>query len=283
MSDHRHDPQAVRLSDGEVTCTLMPELGGALLSLEIGNMHILRPSAVRPADILHTASFPLLPFANRIDNGHFRFGDRLISLPADSEAQPHALHGHGWKRPWQLIASDHTRATMEFVHAAGAWPWQYRATQRMQLLADGLAISLAVANQSDQPMPCGFGIHPYFDLRPDSYLLANAPERLCPDERGIPGILRAGLVGRHLISALPPSDDLLLDDTGQLRVGTSTWEARLTASETAGWQFYIPPDRDYFCLEPVSHRPDSFSLAGPVDVIEPGDSREWQCAIRRTR
>ena len=153
----------------------------------------------------------------------------------------------------------------------------------LELLGDGLELVLTVANLSDRSMPCGFGFHPYFAMSRDSYLAVHAPSRLCPDKRGIPAVESTGLIGKHQLADLQISDDLLLDETGQVLVGTNDWELTLTAIEAVGWQFYLPADRAYFCLEPVSHRPDSFNLPEPIETIEPGSFRDWHFTVRRTR
>lgn len=273
----------IELRNSDVECIIAPELGGALLSLMIGGTQVLRPLPDTPTDALMTACFPLVPFANRIANGRFSFASREIALPADEAALPHAHHGHGWRKQWTVSALSAVEAEMTYLHYADEWPWTYRATQRLTLLPDGLAIHLEVENQSNQPMPCGFGMHPYFALEQASYVEINAPSRLLPDVRGIPCISASGIAGRHAISTLPDSDDLLLDTSGHVRVGTTDWEMELSAERSIGWQFYVPPDRTFFCLEPVSHRPDSFNLVETVNTIAPQEVQNWPFAIRRTR
>lgn len=283
MTGDRQSAPAIELGNGQVSCRVQPELGGALLSLEIAGASILRTSPGQPADILQSACFPLIPFANRIAQGRFEFGGRQIALPADPATPPHAHHGHGWRRPWQIVSRGDDHAELAYGHEGGAWPWTYRARQHLQLLGDGIALSLELENTGDRPIPCGFGFHPYFDLAPDSYLSASAPSRLCPDQRGIPCHVSRGLVGQHRLADLPPSDDFLLEERDRVLIGTGAWEVALCAGEAAGWQFYLPEDRQYFCLEPVSHRPDSFNLPGPIETVQPGSCRSWHFTIRRTR
>lgn len=268
---------------GAVECRVAPALGGALLSLNIDGIDVLRRSSAAPASILETACFPLIPFANRIAEGRFRCGETDINLPADAVAPPHALHGHGWRQPWSIASQSASEAHLTYHHSADQWPWNYQASQRLTLLPDGLAIKLEVANSSDQPMPCGFGLHPYFVLETESYIEVEAPQRLLPDQRGIACIPAPGLNGRHLLSTLQASDDLLLDTSGSIRIGTAEWEIELTASEAIGWQFYLPTSSDFFCIEPVSHRADSFNQGLELDMIAPKASRCWHFAIMRLR
>jgi aldose 1-epimerase len=258
-------------------------MGGALLSLEIGGAQVLRRCSATPAGVLETACFPLIPFANRIAEGRFRYAGCDISLPADAATPPHAHHGHGWRRPWTLAELTPSTAMLTYLHHANQWPWTYRASQRLVLLPDGLVIELEVANLASTAMPCGFGLHPYFALETGSYIAIVAPDRLLPDQRGIACLPAPGLTGQHELSTLPASDDLLLALSGQATVGTADWEISLCAEHAIGWHFYLPPSRAYFCLEPVSHRPDSFNQIEVHDSIAAGASRHWRFELNRTR
>jgi aldose 1-epimerase len=268
---------------GEATCRVAPALGGALLALNIGGVDVLRRSSAAPVSVLDTACFPLVPFANRIAEGRFRYAGTQIDLPADEATPSHAHHGHGWRRPWAVASQEGSAAKLTYHHPADRWPWSYQVTQHLTLLSDGLAIELEVTNLADQPMPCGFGLHPYFALETESYIEVAAPQRLLPDQRGIPCIPAPGLSGRHSLSDLPASDDLLLDTSGRIRIGAAAWEIELTALKAIGWQFYLPPSSHFFCLEPVSHRPDSFNQGQELDTIAAKASQCWRFTLARLR
>ena len=57
------------------------------------------------------ASFPLLPWCNRIRDGRAQFGGRDIAIAPGHPASPsgkHPLHGIGWLRPWQVAQASPT-------------------------------------------------------------------------------------------------------------------------------------------------------------------------------
>lgn len=279
----QNDGQIVELRKGATICRLAPHLGGAILSLSLAGAEILRQTPAGSTEILDTACFPLVPFANRIAGGRFSFDGRQVTLPADAATPPHAHHGHGWRRPWQVTDLSAASATIEYTHQADSWPWSYRARQRLSVIDAGLEIELEVTNLSDRMMPCGFGLHPYFQARASSYIVIDAPECLRPDDRGIPSIAGAGLVGHQSLSALGDWDALLLDESGRLLIGTKDWEIEMIANQSVGWQFYLPPERPYFCVEPVSHIPNILDRFEGQDVLQPGCSRRWTALIQRTQ
>ena len=62
--------------------------------------------------------------------------------------------------PWRIGAA--TEVVLEHRHAAGEWPWAYRATQRFSLTPAALNVEMVVTNESGTTMPAGLGWHPYF-------------------------------------------------------------------------------------------------------------------------
>jgi aldose 1-epimerase len=89
----------IRLAAGGWSATIRPELGGAVLGLDWRGHPVLRPTPDGSNDILETACFPLVPYANRIAGGRFAFGGHRVALPVPERFAPHALHGDGWLRP----------------------------------------------------------------------------------------------------------------------------------------------------------------------------------------
>lgn len=115
------DPALVVLRDGVRRVVVAPELGGSLAAFydatPHGPVHWLRPTgrdALDAADPLLLASFPLLPYCNRIRDGRFRFDGRDWQLPMGEGALRHALHGHAWLLPWQVAARGEASVELRF-------------------------------------------------------------------------------------------------------------------------------------------------------------------------
>ena len=64
----------IALAAGDWRATLKPERGGAMLTLDWRGRPVFRPTPEDATDILETACFPLVPYANRIADGRFHFG-----------------------------------------------------------------------------------------------------------------------------------------------------------------------------------------------------------------
>src|SRR5690348_15278151 len=105
----------VVLAAGELRLVLAPAAGGSIAAFtrewqEGGRrreLHWMRPataSGLAAHNPLDMASFPLVPFCNRIRDGRASFEGREIRFPPNHPGMdaPHPLHGIGWLLPWQV-------------------------------------------------------------------------------------------------------------------------------------------------------------------------------------
>lgn len=183
------------LQNGAARLELSPEIGGAVRRFTLEGRDILRPVPERATDVLDLASFPLVPFCNRIPNGRFDFEGREVTLPPNLGDHPHALHGQGWQRPWTVERLEGGEAVLAYDHPPGDWPWAYRAEQHFVLNPSGLWMGLSVTNRGDQAMPAGLGFHPYFPRRPGERLQAAVDGVWMIDETVLPTVHHAGAWG----------------------------------------------------------------------------------------
>ncbi|MDB5964312.1 MAG: hypothetical protein JWQ72_812, partial [Polaromonas sp.] len=166
----------IGLSAGELRVELTPDVGGAVASFTRHwqapdgtgpqHLHWLRPASdagLASRNPLAMASFPLLPFCNRMRDGRASFEGREIRFPPNhpEEDSPHPLHGIGWQRPWRVLSATAADAVLALeVAATPAWPWRFSARQRYLLDDHGLAVELLLTNEDTAAMPAGIGHHP---------------------------------------------------------------------------------------------------------------------------
>ncbi|MDQ6881135.1 MAG: aldose 1-epimerase, partial [Pseudomonadota bacterium] len=180
----RNDAALLTLSAGDLRVTLAADVGGSIASFSREwrhegrqrSLHWLRPAtpeALDRIDPLGMASFPLLPFCNRIRDGRASFEGREIRFPPNhpSSPSPHPLHGIGWQRPWRVESSTVAEAVLGLqVAASAAWPWCFSAQQRVSLHETSLTVHMSLTNEDSVAMPAGIGHHPYFTHTPGTRL-----------------------------------------------------------------------------------------------------------------
>ena len=272
----------IRLEAEAWSAAVSPALGGAILDLNHADRPIFRPKPPDSVAILETACFPLVPYANRIAGGRFRFSGEDVALPVLPEFAPHALHGDGWLRAWSVDRLDQTTVSMTLRGGDDHWPWAWSATQTIRLSGSGLRVELSMTNEADRPAPAGLGLHPYFHRQPDTCLtlaadhvwLTGADE--IPDQLAASSSLMDWSGGAALASA-PPVDHAYAMRHSQAVLEDGSGRIVLSASDNCRWtQVYATPGGDFVCVEPVTHRPNAANA--PPDensglaILSPGES-----------
>ena len=262
----------INLGFDDLALRLNPELGGSVESFLQGNTPILRSALAGSTSPLNQAAYPLIPFSGRIDHGKFNFDGRNVTLPSNMPPEPHAIHGQGWQSEWQIESRNDHAATLIFDYSGADWPWRYRAEQTFELSASALNLTMRLQNLASTPMPAGMGWHPFFPKN-DARLTANV-DLIWPsssDAISQPPIhsdevekLNNGVSVRDL--ALDNAFTATSAGT-QMRWATGSRRVSLQATDNLGHLIiYTPAEENFFCVEPVSHAPNSLNSALPANV-----------------
>jgi aldose 1-epimerase len=251
------------LTCGTLSLTLSPEIGGSIARFEYdagggSKIPVLRGTPEGATDVLAHASFPLVPYSNRIRGGRFTFRGREVRIARNMASDPSPLHGQGWLGTWEVARLEEREAELRFVHKAGEWPWRYEARQVFTLDEGGLTVVLTCTNLSDEPMPCGLGQHPYFPCTPGTVLDTAVESVWTIDEQVLP-VDKVSAQGRFdLRNRHVAGQDLdhgfggwggrarVTDPSLPFTVGMSSPDAKF-------FQLYSPPSGELFVIEPVSH------------------------------
>ncbi len=265
------------LSFGDNYCTLLPDVGGSLGGWRVGGQEMLRVASA--ADIaarapLGMASFPLVPYSNRIADGRFVWSGTTIQLTRNFAPEPHAIHGVGWTTAWQLTALAENCATLTLAHTADAqWPWSFVATQTITLTDHQLQLDLAVKNTAPAPAPLAFGHHPYFDQE-GAALHFHATKMWLADAHGLPAA-QVDVAGGFDFNSCTPVAGHCVDHcyTGGNGAARISWAARALALEIETTPampaavVYIPDGADAFCWEPVPHVNNALNMPGALPAM----------------
>ncbi|HET7879835.1 MAG TPA: aldose 1-epimerase [Acetobacteraceae bacterium] len=294
----RQGQEMLTLQSGDSSLVLAPEIGGAIVGWRLGAVPVMRlpaPDALMAGNVRGLACFPLVPFSNRIAWGRFRWDGVDYALDRNFGDHPHTIHGVGWKRPWQVADASPASATLALRHDAGgdqarAWPFPFVAEQQFTLTADALQLRLSMRNEHHAAAPAGLGWHPHFPLRGAPTLRfsagqvwLNGADSLPSREEPVPPDWDHA-AGRPVGSATLDNcfagwDGLAMIDWGD---GTGL---RIEADETFRHVvIYTPPNRPYFCVEPVSHMTDAINRMDVpghgLRVLAPGETLNGSVTFR---
>lgn len=271
----------IELVHGDWRLDVAPHLGGSIARLRWRGLDVLRPMPANSHDVLQSSCFPLVPYANRIADGRFTFGKHEVELEVLPQFSPHALHGDGWLKPWEMLDRRDGSISLVYRHAADAWPWSYEATQTFTALDDRLRIDLSLTNAGEEPMPAGLGLHPYFPIAHDTRLSLAAGAVWALGEGQIPTILESSETvfdwadGPRVVDA-PFVDHCYAGWDGEAKLTGGPLRTSMKASANAKWAHVYAPGEAFCCVEPVTHRPDA--VHAPVNeesglvILAPGES-----------
>ena len=274
------------LRAGNLELVLSPSIGGAIHSFswvgEERRVPLMRESNSAEQSVLGHASFPLVPYVNRIRDGRFTFRGREVRLAPNMANDISPLHGQGWLNAWTVESHGNQDAELRFVHEAGEWPWSYEALQVITLDEAGLSIRLQCRNDSREPMPCGLGQHPYFPCTAETRIDTQVRSAFEIDEHVLP------------VGEVPASGRFDLKDRavcgqnldhgfggwgGEAVMTDPSWPAplRLSSRQARFFQLYSPETGGIFVAEPVSHanaalnEPEERWAELGMRVLEPGE------------
>lgn len=278
---HTLAPQRHRLQAGELVAEIAPEIGGSLsafYSQPAGGCD--RFDWLRPADDAALAqrspsgmaSFPLVPWCNRIRDGRFDWRGRRVALAPNAPGSPHTIHGLGWQRPWTVEALSARRVELSLVVAGdGEWPFPFRAVQHYELSPQALTVRLAVQNTGGGLMPAGIGHHPYFVHRREgagTRVTAAVDAIWLADAEVMPTLLSAAHPSVAALRHGMRLADFALDNnfTGYQRTARIDWPdgRSLTVNASPPLDYmvlYSPATLDVFVLEAVSNCTDWINLS----------------------
>lgn len=255
------------------------------------------------------AGIPVLfPFPGRIRSARFRFQDRDFQLTR-RDGRGNALHGFVLDRPWTVEEQDESRVVGAFRGFSAdpglrrRWPADFRLTVAYELHGCSLRCSYRVENPDERPLPCGFGLHPYFRIPLGAGRTENCrirvPVSACWElDQLLPTGRTRPATGPLSLSDSLPFTRMELDHVfGGL--GAKSGRCRAVIEDPRrGRAFsmefdegfhtcvvYTPPHRRAVSIEPYTCLPDAFSLeARGIDtglrILGPGESFSGQVEIR---
>ncbi len=302
--------EPVTIVNGHWRVGLVPENGGCVASgqARVGDswIDVLRPT---PADRLgerwDTASFPLIPWSNRIRNGRLLWEGTAYRLRRWG-TEDFAMHGTAVEFPWKVTDKGTDHATIRFDarrYYGVNFPWGFVATVTFTLEGPRFTWSMTIENVDDEAFPCGLGHHPYFvrrltsddgaPLSEEASLQVNC-ERSYVLENGMAGGPAGTIPAVEDFRAPRPLGQDFVDSCQTAR--SSPIAATIEYPDTlivdieaddllSHVVVYLPVDEPFFAVEPVTNANDAFTLhaVGVPEVgvlsIKPGESLSTEFSL----
>lgn len=281
----QYDPpmtSALELRAGALRLAVRPDLGGCIAGLWLNDVPVMRstePAALERSRL--SACYPLVPYSGRLGYRRFRWNHVEHTTAANFDDSPHSVHGLAWLRPWSVQRHDSGQIDLALAHAPDAdWPFAFAVQQRLVLTESALELHFSFTNTDAQTQPVGLGWHPYFPKRARSRLHVELTDRWADDATQLPTrrVPQPGIDG----DVAPMAFDHCFEGwRGPARIRDEKLSLRLTSS-LPYLVVFTPQQRNYFCVEPVSHVPNAIHMADPaahgLRTLQPGQT--WDAWMR---
>lgn len=220
----------------------------------------------------------LLPWPNRIRDGHYVFDGEDQQLPINETDRNNAIHGLARWMLWELVELGADRLTQRvIIPAQPGWPGRLEATIAHRVDASGLTVEVGATNVGPTPLPFGYAAHPYLVAQnstiDDWTVVAPFGTYLVTDDRLLP--VQLASVARRPEDLRQPErfGDRVLDTALTGATDGGPWQIQVRAGDTtrvlwAGpgldWsQIFTSEDRRALAVEPMTCGPDAFN-EGPT-------------------
>jgi len=280
------------ISAGPLAAGIVPGLGGSLSRLVLkrgdGPVDLMRPLSAQAAaahDVLGAAMFPMLPYANLIENNAFEFEGRRHRFEPNFPPMRDTTHGSGWLSRWSVVTETASRIVIELRDETSASPYRFLARQAFSVTAERFAVRMEITNLGPVAMPFGFGLHPWFHRTPEARLQFGARTVWLEGYDGMP--TEAIRVPPELAfdppASLPAARRNLCYGgwNGVADIEWPEWQQGLRLEADPIFRhlmLYTQRGAPHFCIEPQTNAAGAFNRLGEagadalgVVVLQPGE------------
>jgi aldose 1-epimerase len=282
---------------------VVTESGGALRSLSHDGRHLI--DGFGPDEMSSGGRGQLLmPWPNRVRDGKYSFHGKDLQLPLTEPSLGNASHGLVRWVAWTTAQQTSDTVTLTYrLMAQTGWPWGLAVRVTYELSEQGLRVTQAATNLSDEPAPYAAGAHPYLRVGPGPVdgleLTLPAGRRYLSDDRKLP-------VGETSVAGSPMDfrsaraiggtqlDDCFTDlerdsdgrATATLRDPRSGEAVALWVDETWTCLQAFTADgvphtaRRSLAVEPMTAPPDALNSGIDLLVLAPGQTHAGSWGIR---
>lgn len=144
----------------KIELTVLPAYGARLHRLRVFGHDLLRTPAdprEHERDPFFWGAYVMAPWCNRLTAGPIEVCGRTVDLKPNF-TDGTAIHGQVYASPWQSGAD----GELSTQGGGDGWPWRYATSLRVVVVDHQLRLEQTLTNLSDEAMPGGLGIHPWF-------------------------------------------------------------------------------------------------------------------------
>lgn len=276
---------------GESFVKINLDLGARVTDYTYKNISIISPLG----DSVHNERYEsaiLFPFANRVQQGKYIYGDKTYQLVCNEVQNQNAIHGLVYDKPFEIINSsiDNESSSIELKYTERTghkgFPFQYALSLRYKLSSNALSLMVKVKNEDQHSFPFTLGWHPYFNSRylAQSQLLFSALKEFVNNESGIP--ISSNKFTRSMPLKLNQTelDHAFALDSNKVKFHTPEYQLTLRGFDDNDnyLQLFTPKSTGMIAIEPMTGISNSFNNKIGLKILKPNNEfqKEWRLELK---
>ncbi len=272
--DRAGEVPTIELAGESSRATVAPSRGGMLTALRVGERDVLyldEATLLDPTKNVRGGAPVLFPSPGKLAHDVWSFGGRIGSMKQHGFARnlPFSVAGRGTSpAPYVVLRAHSTDDTLRL------YPYAFVLELTYTLLPSGVRIDQRIENRGTQPMPFGFGFHPYFRVPDAVKATAHVPttatrafDNTTKREIDVPegGFdLTAKEVDAHLVDHGRSS--------AELEVAGETDISVIGSAEYGRWVVWTLAGKDFVCLEPWTCPGNALNTGEDLLLVAPGET-----------
>ncbi len=282
------------LTNGILSAAVSPAAGASLAyfrrsgDAECDIMRAAGEKALNDNEANGFSMYPMLPYVGVIRDGGFVYYGIKRSVAPNVSGKKEPFDGDGWRFSWDVKESSSTKVVLSCIgDPKKGFPFPYEAGVTYSLDGNKLSVNIKVKNLGILPMPCALGVHPFFPKAKDVVVKFNnknvwehkdTPVRDKPYKISDDWDFKDGrkVYGTDFDTCFGG-----FDGEAEIEWPSKNLKLKISAREEFNHVIlFVPNNKSFFCLEPVTSAIDVFNLASRgimgagMKSIGPGEEME---------
>ena len=263
--------------------------GASLQELTLNSHAIIQDLSPLTYDTTYASSI-LFPFANRVNNGAYRFNGNDFQLETNQKEEHNAMHGLVYNKKFTIVeknTNDNSASiTLEYIenNESIGFPFTYSIQLKYTFTKNNLSLNVSVKNTASKSLPFTLGWHPYFisDDLFKSVLNFDSSKKLLIGDRNITTDVEEVAPIKNFEIKDQKLDDCWILKSNKIKFNTPNYQLTIgSSSEHNFLQTYIPPRLNTIAIEPTTGVSDSFNNKIGLKILNANDtySITWNLSI----
>lgn len=258
--------EVIRIQNGDSFCEIAPKWGANVVRYICDGVSIINSDEATVKNKGFTGCPVLYPTPNRVKDCKTKYNGKEYTQTKDGK--PHMLHGYVYYKEFNVVSTeigdDFASVTLDIKisddkEVFSSYPFENRLEVKYTLTENSLKVEHKAENLSENPMPYGFGLHPYFYYNEDALFSIPSDRYVETTDKVIPtrnfpntpdkfGDINEGI----LASTVVLDNNLIRRGSEEAVLAFTEEKVKITLKASENFQHFVvyhPKNAKFICIE----------------------------------